>query len=253
MRRIFKAGSIQLDCNPGMVTENIENSLSWIDRAKDQGCSLAVLPELFNTGYDLSIIKETAYNMNEVVSLLSEAAKNRNMWIAGGILEIENDEYYNSLYVINPGGQIAAKYRKINLFTIGMETEIFTPGRKIQTFEINGLKAGLAICFDLRYPGLFREYRHAGCDAVIIVSAFPFPRLDHWRVLLKARAIENQLYIIASNRTGKEAGLEFLGNSMIIDPWGTALSAAGDDEETIVTADIFKSKVDETRDKIPCG
>jgi len=138
------------------------------------------------------------------------------------------------------------------LFCLGKEKEIFIHGNKPVTFSIGGINLGIMICYDVRFPELARRYVDLNCSVLIISSAFPFPRLDHWRNLLKARAIENQVYIIASNRVGKDADFNFLGNSSIIDPWGTLKGALNETEEGVILNEISMDKVNQVRDFIPC-
>ena len=144
-----------------------------------------------------------------------------NLFIAAGLTEMEKSEgvLYNTLYVFNNDGEIVVRYRKINLFSMSNETRWFKPGQTPQSFIINNVKVGIMICYDLRFPELARHYYKEGCKAIIISSAFPKPRQEHWKTLLRARVVENQLYVIASNRVGNVNGIEFAGSSSIIDPW----------------------------------
>lgn len=253
MPDMIKAACIQVDSRPGDVKGNIKKSLGLIKEAKDRGAQLAVLPELFNVGYDFSVLDGLRYDYDETRSLLSAAAREMDIHIAGGLLELEDGKRYNSVLVFDPGGNVLTKYRKICLFPLSREEKIFHPGGKLATFSIGNLKFGIMICFDIRFPEISRRYYEEGCSGIIVASAFPFPRLDHWRILLKCRAVENQLYVIAANRVGKDGSLYFMGNSCVIDPWGTVKATANETEETVITGDIVAEKVDEVRKTIPCG
>ena len=253
MPDVIKAACVQVDSRPGDVKGNIEKSLGLIKEAKDGGAQLVVLPELFNVGYDFSVLEGLRYDYDETRSLLSMAAKEIDIHIAAGLLEIEDGKRYNSVLVFDPGGFVSTKYRKICLFPPSREEKVFHPGGELATFSIGNLKFGIMICFDIRFPEISRKYYKEGCSCLIVSSAFPFPRLDHWRILLRSRAVENQMYVVAANRVGKDGPLYFMGNSCIIDPWGTVKAIANETEETVIMGDIVAEKIDEVRKTIPCG
>lgn len=248
---MVKIASIQMDCEPGNVAKNLEKALGFIHEAAEKGAELVLLPELFNVGYDFTVYKKMEYNNQETIGILSDTAKKLDIHIVAGILELEGDWCYNSIFIFDNLGKIVTKYRKVNLFPLSYEEEIFAPGEEKVTVTLKGIKFGIMICFDLRFPELSRQYLKDECDAILIASAFPFPRLDHWRILLKARAIENQMYVIAANRSGKDGGLTFLGNSCIIDPWGTVKATANETEETVILHTIETDKVQQVRKVMP--
>lgn len=248
---MLKVACIQMDCEPGNVAKNLEKALGLIHEAKEKGAELVLLPELFNVGYDFTVYKKMEYNYQETKDVLSDTAKNLNIHIVAGILELEGERCYNSLLIFDNFGKIIARYCKVNLFPLSYEEEIFVPGEEKVTVDIKGIRFGVMICFDIRFPELSRQYLKDECDAMLIASAFPFPRLDHWRTLLKARAIENQMYVIAANRSGKDGGLTFLGNSCIIDPWGTLKASANETEEAVIIHTIEREKVNHVREIMP--
>jgi len=252
MTEVIKAACVQLDSRPGDVKGNIDKSFRLIEEAKERGAQLVVLPELFNVGYDFCVLKDLHYDYYETRSLLSHSAKEFNIHIAAGLLEIEDGKWYNSVLVFDGGGVLLTRYRKICLFPLSHEEEIFHPGNELATFFIGNLKFGIMICFDIRFPEISRIYYKEGCSCVIVSSAFPFPRLDHWRILLRSRAVENQMYIVAANRVGKDGPFFFMGNSCIIDPWGTVNAIANETEETVILHELVADKVDEVRRTIPC-
>lgn len=252
MPEMIKAACIQVDSRPGDVKGNMERTLGFIRRAKDGGAQVAVLPELFNVGYDFSVLETPGYDYAGAVSLLSNAARELGIHIVAGLLETEDGKRYNSVLVFDNGGNILTKYRKICLFPLSREEEMFKPGGELAAFSIGGFKFGIMICFDIRFPEIARKYYQEGCSGIIVSSAFPFPRLDHWRILLRCRAVENQLYIVAANRVGKDGPFYFLGNSCIIDPWGTVKATAGETDETVISHELVADKVEEVRTSIPC-
>lgn len=255
---MLKVACIQIDCVPGDLTKNLEKAISMIHTAAAQGAEMVVLPELCNVGYDLNLVKEMHYGSKgfaDTKAVFARAAQELGIHIAAGLLEVQDEAHsklYNSLQVFNPDGEVIATYRKVCLFPLSFEERLFVPGQDAMTVTINGITLGLMICFDIRFPELSRQYFTEDCAGIIVASAFPFPRLDHWRTLLKSRAIENQMYIIAANRVGQDAGLQFLGNSCIIDPWGTVKATTDELEEAIVMHEIDPAKISEVRGRIAC-
>lgn len=243
-----------MNCTPSDISYNLKKAGEFAGKARENGTKILVFPELFDIGYDLSSLSTLKIDTRNTVDAVSKMAKDNNMFIAAGLTEMEKSEgvFYNTVYVFNNSGETVVKYRKINLFSLSKETRYFKPGINPQSFIINNIKVGIMICYDLRFPELARYYFKNGCKAIIISSAFPKPRQEHWNTLLRARAIENQLYIIASNRIGSVNGIEFAGSSSIIDPWGEVVESLDNDSEGIVKCCISMNKVDEVRKTIPC-
>lgn len=248
---MLNVASIQMDCVPGDVKQNLNKAVGFIHEAKEQGAELILLPELFNVGYDFTVYETMDYSFEQTKEVLADTAKQLNIHLVAGVLELVEDKYHNSVLVFDNFGQVIARYSKVNLFPLSYEEEIFVPGAEAVTVKIGEIQFGIMICFDLRFPELSRQYLKEECDAILIASAFPFPRLDHWRTLLKARAIENQMYVVSANRSGQDGGLTFLGNSCIIDPWGTVKATASETEEGIITHTIDPEKVQQVRQIMP--
>lgn len=241
-----------MNCKPGDIKYNMEKAREFADKAVKYGTEILVFPELFDIGYDLCSLGTLDIDTQKTVDVLSFMAKDNNMFIAAGLTEKSDGTFYNTLYVFNNLGETVLKYRKINLFSLSKENDFFTPGLNPQSFVIKNIKVGVMICYDLRFPELGRYYLKDGCKAIIFSSAFPKPRQEHWNTLLKARAIENQLYIIASNRVGNVDRLEFAGNSSIIDPWGNVIESLDNESEGIITCSISMDEVGKVREFIPC-
>ncbi len=255
MAQLLKIACIQLDCEPDNIKLNMEKSLGFIAKAKEQGADIVVLPELFNVGYDLALLKSINYqhqesNFQQSVSYLLATAQQFKIHIVAGLLEAENGKLHNGVFVFSEKG-ILTKYRKLALFSLSGEPELFEPGNQTATFMFDQFKFGIMICFDIRFSDISQKYLKDNCSCLVISSAFPFPRLDHWKTLLKCRAIENQLYIAAANRVGIDNGSFFLGNSCIIDPWGTVRATANETEETVIVYEIDIERVNEIRKSIP--
>lgn len=252
MKQSVKAACIQMGCEPWNIRRNLEKAHNFIKMAKESGAEIVILPELFNIGYDLGTFNYTASDYSITIGELSKMARSYEVQIVAGIAELNGEQVFNSASVFNRNGELICNYRKNNLFPLSQEKRIFTKGDGIACFNMNGITFGLLICFDIRFPEIARQYIEKGCSAIIVVSAFPFPRLEHWQILLRARAIENQAYIIASNRVGREGGNFFLGNSCIIDPWGTVKALCNETEENIIVYDIKQDTVSAIRKSMPC-
>ena len=219
-----------------------------------RGSQLIVLPEIWNIGYfafDRYAIESEGLN-GETITVLADKARDLGSYIVtGSFVERDGDKLFNTTALLNPQGEILATYRKIHLFGFGSdETRLLTPGREAVTVTTELGVIGLATCYDLRFPELFRKMLDQGVQFIIISSAWPYPRLDHWRMLNHVRALENECYLVSSNCVGINRGKLFLGHSAIIDPWGVMVSGAGD-EETVISADIYAAKVQEVRTIFP--
>ncbi|MHB1405578.1 MAG: carbon-nitrogen family hydrolase [Desulfitobacteriaceae bacterium] len=256
----MRVSSIQFEIKD---SESKEQRLERMARMLDscRGSELIVLPEIWNTGYfafDRYEAESESVN-GETVSLISSRAKELNAYImAGSFVERaqtmgdkKQDRFYNTSVLIDANGRIMATYQKIHLFGFGSEeTKILTPGSKVVTVPTELGVLGLATCYDLRFPEQFRKMLDQGAEIFLISSAWPYPRLDHWRLLNQVRALENECYLISANSAGVNRGKQFLGHSAIVDPWGVMIAGAGD-EETILTADIDVAKVQRVREIFP--
>ncbi|MDX1919320.1 MAG: carbon-nitrogen hydrolase family protein [Candidatus Caenarcaniphilales bacterium] len=223
---------------------------------------MVCLPEVFN--FRSSSGEENSKAAEEIpgghaFNWASQLAIKHKIWIvAGSILELSEDENkpYNTSFVVNPNGELVTKYRKINLFRLNLENvpELCEPkfrsaGSEICTFETAFGKIGLGICFDLRFPEIFREYRKQGCELIILPSAFTYKTGQaHWEILCKARAIENQVFFAAINQA---IDSNCWGRSMIVGPWGETIATLLDQNYGVITETIDLDKVYEIREKLP--
>ncbi|MBR2563288.1 MAG: carbon-nitrogen family hydrolase [Paenibacillus sp.] len=254
-QREMRVALIQGDIKLGDPEANHEHMKHLLERAVElhPDLKLAVLPELWNTGYALPQIHELAdpEGQRSREWLSAFAQKHQISIVGGSIAEKREGQIYNTMYAYNEEGIELSRYDKLHLFRLMDEEKYFEPGAEPEMFEIgNGLTAGASICYDIRFPELARTLALNGARALIVPAEWPNPRLHHWRTLLTARAIENQMYVIACNRVGKEGDTEFFGHSMIIDPWGEIVAEGGEGEE-IVSGVIRPSLVDEVRGRIP--
>ena len=248
---------VQMDCQLGQPAANFARAETLIADAAARGSDLVVLPELWSTAYDLEHAADHAASLAHApgdagwFGRLATLAQQHGIWLTGSLLEANPDgRFYNCMALYNPAGELAAVYRKIHLFRL-MEEEVFlAPGQQPTLVDLPWGKTGLAICYDLRFPELFRGYALQGARLMLLPAEWPHPRRAHWRTLLRARAIENQCFVAACNRVGSSKGTAFFGASAVIDPWGETLGEA-DEGETLVTVTVDLAEADAVRQKIP--
>jgi len=170
---------------------------------------------------------------------------------AGSLVEREGGNCHNTALFFGPNGERLAAYRKIHLYGYSsQESQILTPGRDPVVVETPLGRFGITTCYDLRFPELYRMLMARGAQMFLVTSAWPFPRLEHWIMFNRTRAIENVAFLASSNCVGKNAGAHFCGHSMVVDPWGVVIAGAGD-EECVVRAEVHLNKVDEVRKVFP--
>ncbi|MEW6240554.1 MAG: carbon-nitrogen family hydrolase [Chloroflexota bacterium] len=242
----------QMDVAFGDPAANLETVKRMTTEAARRGSQMVIFPELWSTGYDLSRAARYATGLKEgIFAKISALAAKEKIYIIGSNLSLLGEgKFGNTLTVFSPQGELLADYSKIHLFGLMDEHQYLTAGDEPVLLDLPFGKAGLAICYDLRFPELFRGYALAGADMVILPAEWPHPRLGHWQTLVRARAIENQMFMLACNRVGKDPGNEFFGHSMVVSPWGEVLAEAGEGEE-LVTVAVDQAKVQEARRKIP--
>lgn len=247
----YRVSVIQFEITLKAPEENRRKVKKIIESQDTENTDLIILPETWTTGFADEIFHNAEdYAESEggkTLALIKELAEEYNVWFAAGtILENDGNEIYNTSFLINRKGKIAGKYRKNHLFSVEDEDTGIKPGNRNPVFQTELGPVALMTCYDIRFSELALNYAVKGAKTIIVVANFPKPRLNHWRVLLQARAIENQMYIIACNRSGKG----YFGHSMIIDPWGDVLEEAGE-EETILNATVDLNKVSQVRNEIP--
>ncbi|WP_059043275.1 carbon-nitrogen family hydrolase [Paenibacillus rubinfantis] len=236
---------------PGVNRAKLELAMERAASAGEKP-DVILLPELWNTGYALTEIGEIADpEGRDSREWLAAFARRHGIHVVGGsIAENRGGQVYNTMLVFNRSGVEVAAYSKIHLFRLMEEEKYLQPGGQSMIFELDGQQAGAMICYDIRFPELARSLALRGAKLLFVAAEWPQPRLNHWRTLLTARAIENQMYVIACNRTGTSGGDEFFGHSMIIDPWGEIVAEGGEGED-IVTGIIDLTLVDQVRRRIP--
>lgn len=246
----------QFDVRDGKVQENVDKVKNMLAAEDLSTTDAVVLPEMWTSGYDLPNIEEYAENKLEpIFSTMSELAKKYDVNIvAGSVPNVKDGSgVYNTGFVVNSKGQLVHEYSKMHLVPMLDEPEYLLAGNEsAKTFKLNGEDAGLAICYDLRFPELFRDLTMSGAKVIFVVAEWPIERTDHWLTLLKARAIESQCYIVASNIVGTQSNqTTFAGHSIIINPFGEVLSEASSDEKTVISADLDLDYIEQIRKDIP--
>jgi predicted amidohydrolase len=250
----MKIAAAQIACELGDVGANVRKMRDFAARAKEAGAELIVFPEMADTGYAMAVIQEQATSWKEgAVPQLQEIARALAIGIISGVSEREGDSIYNSQVSIEAGGAIVAKYRKTHLFSPPPveEHKCFAAGNELVSCAMGELRLGLTICYDLRFPEVYRSLAcEKGANVFIISSAWPFPRLEHQRVLATARAIENQSYVVLSNRVGKDDGVAFCGSSAIIDAYGVVIAAASADREEVIVGEVSEDVIASVRQRM---
>jgi omega-amidase len=257
MKNHYKAGVVQFDVKKGQIENNLKNVFAHLEQLASDNISIAVLPEMFTCSFDNTNLKEHAKFTDMIVERLSLFAKEHQMAIAGTLPEIEIEKksdnclVYNTMIFIDGDGQVKAKYRKLHLFRLTGEHLYYSSGKKIVMVDTSLGKIGFMTCYDLRFPEHARKLYLQGAKIIVVSAQWPEPRINQWSALIKARAIENQLFMICSNRTGTQGSLQFPGMSMIVDPLGNILADAGK-ESGSAFADIDMKLLDKFRKLIPC-
>jgi len=262
----MKLGLAQQQIDPGTVEVNVDRAETMLCKAADRGVDLVALPELFATGYfAFDSYARTAEPLDgETLTRLRETAREHGVaLLAGSIVEDlqasaqrgfetpAEDGYANTAVLFDSDGERQNVYRKHHLFGYGSaEQELLEPGQRLQVAEIGDFTVGVTTCYDLRFPELYRKLADRGVSLVLVPSAWPYPRVEHWKLLPQARAVENLTYVAAVNGVGTFEESTLLGRSTVYDPWGTTLASTGDDP-ALVTASIDAERVDEVRESFP--
>jgi len=205
----------------------------FICHAAQSGADLICFPEQFTTGWDPASTNHSEDVNGHIVSILKDLAKENHIAILGSFRESHSPAPKNTAAVIDEKGRILTTYAKMHLFTHGEENKHFSSGSELGLFRLGSLTCGIAICYDLRFPELFRIYAKTGVEAMFIPSAWPSARMSHWELFITARACENQMYVVGINTTGTTSVDRYSGGSMTADPTGSVISRAGQAEQLL--------------------
>ncbi len=250
MSRTIKAATVQFNIQLGDVEANLEYVRNALARVAAQGCKLAVLPEMWSTGYDYPRLNELALRTPEVVEELKRLSAEHQLVIVGSLPEPHDDKVCNTAYILD-SGRLLGKYRKIHLFSLMGEDRSLHGGDSWLVVDTHIGRIGVFICYDLRFPELARRLALEGTEIIVVPAEWPKPREEHWRALLKARAIENQLFVVAANCCGIQGKLDFFGASLIFGPKGEMLAEGGYANGEFI-AEIDFSTMTKWREQIPC-
>ncbi|WP_175735655.1 carbon-nitrogen hydrolase family protein [Burkholderia ambifaria] len=257
----FRVAALQMVSTPD-VARNLAEAGRLIAEAAGDGAQLVLLPEYFcfmgHRDTDKLALAET-YRDGPIQQFLAQAAQRHGVWVIGGTLPLkapEPDRVLNTTLVFDPSGQEAARYDKIHLFNFEKGDESFDEARTIRAgetvvaFDAPFGRVGLSVCYDLRFPELYR--RMGDCALIVVPSAFTYTTgRAHWEMLLRARAVENQCYVLAAAQGGKhENGRRTWGHSMLIDPWGEVV-AVRDEGASVVTGELDPQRIADVRQSLP--
>jgi len=240
---------------------NLDKAKYLIGKAAENGAEMVVLPEMFNCPYDTSKFRdyaESRFKSKSLEAVSSTATEHDIYLVAGSIPELLDKKLYNSCFIFNKNGDVLDFHRKMHLFDVDIpgvvfkESEIITAGDTVTVVETPPLKIGVAICYDLRFPELFRLMALKGADIMVVPGAFNMTTGPvHWETTIRARAIDNQTYVAAvSPSPNTDLSYVAYGHSMVVDPWGNVVAQAGVDEE-IIYASIDKNYIQKLRNELP--
>lgn len=242
----------------------VQLDIAWEDKAKNfakvDGLlkanppapgSVIVLPEMFSTGFSMELAVTQQKAVREEEAFLSEIARAYRATVVGGVVsEGDGTRAQNESVAFSPDGTLLARYQKIHPFSLGGESQVHRSGDAIVTFESAGFLAAPFVCYDLRFPEIFRAAAKRGANLFIVIALWPVKRQQHWLTLLQARAIENQAYVIGVNRVGAEPQYSYAGRSVVVDPHGIIIADAGE-RECVLSAQIDPEVVHSWRRDFP--
>ncbi len=258
----LRVACVQL--NSGSVkADNLEKAEHLVARAASTGADVVVLPEKWNAIGSVDTLRENAEPLagGESVEAMAGWARRHGITLVGGsVTELRDgrEKLSNTCPVFDPSGELVALYRKIHMFDVEVggqvyrESEAEEPGEETLVCELEGWRVGLSVCYDLRFPELYRILALEGAELVTVPAAFTlYTGKDHWELLLRARAVENQCYVAAANEWGThEGGKASYGRSTIVDPWGVVLAQAAD-EDTVISAELDRAHLERIRRALP--
>jgi len=251
----LKVGLVQFAIAWEDVDENHRRVDERLARAAGEGAGLAILLEMFPTGFSMDAARIAQPPGGRTETFLKEAAARLSLWIIGSIPENAGGEPAknvpaprNTALVVSPAGAVV-RYSKIHPFTYAGEHRHYAAGDRVVTVSVEGVRVTPFVCYDLRFPEPFR-FAAKETDLFVVVANWPDARREHWRTLLRARAIENLAYVAGVNRVGDGGKLHYAGDSALIDPWGEAL-AEGDDDDRVLVGDVDPAKVADARARFP--
>jgi predicted amidohydrolase len=254
----------QLSIEPGAHDRNLDSATTVIERAAADGADIVALPELFTVGYfSFDLYDRVAEPLDgPTLDRLAACARDNDVAVLAGTIVEDlgatstdqtpaEDGLANTAVLFDASGEQRLVYRKHHLFGYGSaESELLVPGERVDVADLCGLTVGVTTCYDLRFPELFRRLADRGVELVLVPSAWPYPRVEHWRLLGRARAVENLCYVATVNGSATFESASLVGRSSIYDPWGTTLASSGE-TPTVISATISPDRVTDVREEFP--
>lgn len=244
------AAAIQFNIALGEIDQNLATVESALGRVAGQGVKLAVLPELWSSGYDYKRLTRHAAETPRVIDEICRVSAEHRMVVVGSLPEEAKGKIFNTAYVIDCG-EVLGSYRKLHMFSTMGEDRFLSPGDQTYVVSTSVARLGIAICYDLRFPELFRKMALEGAEILCLPAEWPKPRQEHWRTLLRARAMENQFFVVASNCCGIQGKIDFFGMSLLLSARGDVLAEGDESSDELVATFDYNEMVD-YRSQIRC-
>jgi omega-amidase len=245
---------LQMNVVAGQPQVNLARVQMGVQQAAEAAADLVVLPELWASGYDLAHAAQHADVLGTgLFAQMAALAQTYSLHLAGSLLERRGEGFFNTAVLYGPGGDLAGHYSKVHLFRLMDEHQYLQAGNAMPLFDLPWGRTALAICYDLRFPEIFRHYAQAGAALVVVPAQWPVHRIEHWRTLVRARAIENQTIVAACNRVGQDSDHDapFGGCSVICDAWGRVVVEGDGNREALLTGRVDFATVAQARSLIP--
>ncbi len=233
----------QFEIQIGNPDANLAQAEACIHQSAQAGCQLVLLPELWTSGYDLARCAGHAQRNQHILQSLAGFSRRYGMAIGGSYIVHNGSGFFNSFILTLPDGSISLPYHKVHLFRLLNEPQFFQAGSQPLVVDLGWGSAGLAICYDLRFPELFRFYARAGVECVLVVAQWGAFRREHWQMFLKSRAVENQVFIAAVNAVGAIGEVPLAGCSAVVAPWGAVLAEASPTQAELMTAELDLAEI----------
>lgn len=247
----MKVYCLQLDIAWEQKWVNQEKVVTLLRSCRPEPGSLVVLPEMFASGFSMNVSRISESASGETERFLASTAKDFEVFVVAGVVSSAPDgRGLNQALMLDPEGREVARYTKIQPFSPGGESDHYQAGLDVSLFAWGGFIVSPFICYDLRFPELFRRSVHEGANMYVVIANWPETRIAHWVSLLQARAIENQSYVVGVNRCGRDPSLAYSGRSMVVDPSGQILIEAGD-IECVVSCDVDLEALLDYRERLP--
>ncbi len=243
---------LQFQIHRSRPEENFARAAEAAHQAAENGCQLLLLPELWTSGYDLPNRAACAEENARLLPRLHALAQQHQLWIAGSILTQRGGKFYNTLHCLSPDPLgVSFTYDKLHLFPLMQEDVYLTPGAVPVLADLHWASAGCAVCYDLRFPELSRYYALSGANLFLLPAEWPQARIENWKTLIRARAIENQAFMLACNAVQQAGAEHFGGFSAVIAPNGDVLAEADGNSETLLIAELDFAFLADHRRQIP--